>query len=152
MMFRFISVIYQKTIVLCLQMRGMSLDASHEDLMRVLGENTVAYSTVTKYLRSEQFLPKNHGPPSEPINVEPGPVDQAILAALADDPFSSVRELSRLTCLRRSSVHRHLTDSLHFKIQHLRSIPRLLNPQQKRIRVNMASELLRILSVQGVRQ
>jgi hypothetical protein len=96
----------QKAIVLYLHMMGMSLDAIHEDLMhvRVLGENAVAYSTVTKYVRSEKFPPKNDGLPSQPISVEPGPVDEAIFKALADDPFSSVRELSQLTCLPRSTV------------------------------------------------
>jgi hypothetical protein len=46
--------------------------------MRVLGENVVAYSTVTKYAGRETFPPKNDGPPSQPMTVEPGPVDQAI--------------------------------------------------------------------------
>jgi hypothetical protein len=108
MTLKFISVMDQKAIVLYLHMRGMgmSLDAIHEDLMRVrvLGENAVAYSTVMKYVRSEKVPPKNDGPPSDPISVEPGPVVQAILRALADYPFSSVRELSRLTCLPRSMV------------------------------------------------
>jgi hypothetical protein len=142
----------QKAIVLYLHMMGMLLDAIHKDLMRVVGENAVAYSTVTKYVRSEKFPPKNDGPPSEPISVEPGPADQAISTALADYPFSSVWELSRLTCLPRSTVHRHPTGSLHFRIQHLRWIPHLLNPEQQRIRVNMAGELLRVLSVQSARQ
>jgi hypothetical protein len=84
----------------------MSLDAIHEDLVRVLGENAVAYSMVTKYVRSEKFPPKNDGPPSQPMIVKRGPVDQVILTALADDPFSSVQELSQLTCLPRSTVHR----------------------------------------------
>jgi hypothetical protein len=71
----------QKGIALYLHMRrmGMSLDAIHEDVMPVLEENAVAYSTVTKYVRSEKLPPKNDGPPSHPISVEPGPVDQAIL-------------------------------------------------------------------------
>jgi hypothetical protein len=142
----------QKAIVLYLHMRGMSLGAIDEDLMRVRGENAVAYSTVTKYVRSEKFPLKNDRPPSEPISVEPGPVDQALFTAFADYPFSSVRELSRLTCFPRSMVHRYLTDSLHFKIQHLRWIPRLLNPEQKPIRVDMSGGLLRVLSVQGARQ
>jgi hypothetical protein len=120
--------------------------------VRMVGENAVAYSTVTKYVHNEKFHPKNDGPPSQPMTVEPGPIDQAILTALADEPFSSVRELSRLTCLPRSTVHRHLTDSLHFRIQHLRWIPHLLNPEQKQIREKMAGELLRVLSVQGARQ
>jgi hypothetical protein len=113
----------QKAIVLSLHMSGMSLDAIHEDLMCVLGENAVASSTVPKYVRSGEFPPNNDGPPSEPITVEPGPVDQATSIALADYTFSWVRELSRVTCLPRSTVHRHLTDSLHFRIQYLRSIP-----------------------------
>jgi hypothetical protein len=81
----------QEAIVLCLHMRWILLDAIHEDRMRVrvrvLGENAVANSTVTKYVRSERFLPKNDGPPSQPMSVEPAPVDQAILTALGDDPF-----------------------------------------------------------------
>jgi hypothetical protein len=105
MTLQFISVMDQKTIVLCLHMRGMSLDATHEDLMHVLGEKAVAYSTVTNYVRSEKYPPKNDGPPSQPISVEPGPVDQAIFTALADYPFPSVRELSRPTCLPRSTGH-----------------------------------------------
>jgi hypothetical protein len=146
------SLMDQKAIVLYLHMRGMSLDAIHDDLMRVLGENAVAYSTVMKYVRSEKFPPTNDGPPSQPMTVEPGPVDQAISTARADYPFSSVRELSRPTCLPRSTVHRHLVDSFHFRIQHLRWIHHLLNAEQKRILVNMSGELLRVLSVQGARQ
>jgi hypothetical protein len=67
-----------EAIVPYLHMRGMWLDAIHDDLMRVLQENAVAYSRVTKYVRSEKFPPKNDGPPSEPMSVEPGPVDHAI--------------------------------------------------------------------------
>jgi hypothetical protein len=105
----FISLMDQKAIVLDIHMRGMWLDAIHEHLVgvrvRVLGENLVVPSTVTKYVHSEKFFPKNDGLPSHPIIVEPGPVDQPILTALADDPFSWVRELSRRTCLPRSTVH-----------------------------------------------
>jgi hypothetical protein len=105
MTLKFISVMDQKAIVLYLHMRAMSLDDTHEDLMRVRGENAVVYSTVTKYVRSEKCSPKNDGPPSQPISVEPGPLDQAIVTALADYPFSWVREFWRLTCLPRSTVH-----------------------------------------------
>jgi hypothetical protein len=117
----------QTGIVPCLQMRGMgmSLDAIYEDLVRlcVPGENAVADSTVTKYVHSEKFPPKNDGPPSEPITVRPRPLDQAIVITPVGYAFWSVRELSRLTCLPRSTVQRHLTDSLRFRIQHLRWTP-----------------------------
>jgi hypothetical protein len=50
----------QKEIVLYLHMKGMSLDAIHDDVMRVrvLRENAVAYSTVTQYVHTEKFPPR----------------------------------------------------------------------------------------------
>jgi hypothetical protein len=48
----------QKPIVLYLWMKGMAPDAIHDDLVRTLGKvgkDAVAYSTVTKYVRSAQF-------------------------------------------------------------------------------------------------
>jgi hypothetical protein len=55
MTFRFISVMDQKAIVRYLHLRGMSLDALYEDLVRVLSENAVADSTVRKYVHSQKF-------------------------------------------------------------------------------------------------
>jgi hypothetical protein len=138
----------QKSIVFHLHMKGMALNAIHENLVRVLGENAIAYSTVTKYGRKARFPPTSDGPSAQPMPVETTLLDQAILMALADHPFSSMRELSRMTCLPRSTVHRHLTWSFHFPIRHLRSVPHFLDPGQKETRVNLAHELLHVLSLQ----
>jgi hypothetical protein len=113
----------QKTIVLYLRMKGMALDAIHEDLIRVRGENVIAYSTVAKYVRSARYPLKQDTPSAEPMPIEANPVGQAIMTGLADYPFSSVRELSRLICLPRSTVHRRLTRPCHFIIRHLRWMP-----------------------------
>jgi hypothetical protein len=43
-----------KSIVLYLRMKRVTLDALH-NLLRTLGKDAVAYSTVTKYARSAQF-------------------------------------------------------------------------------------------------
>jgi hypothetical protein len=75
-------------------MKGMALDTIHEDLVRMLEENAIAYLTVTKYVRSARFPPKQDTPSTKPMPIETSPVDQAILTALADYPFSSVREIS----------------------------------------------------------
>jgi hypothetical protein len=56
-MFRISSLLDQKPIVLYLRMKGMALDAIHEDLVHTLGKDAVAYSTVAKYARSAQFVP-----------------------------------------------------------------------------------------------
>jgi hypothetical protein len=154
MTLKVMSLMDQKAIMLYLHMSGMSLDAIDEDLMHVLGENAVAHSILTKYVRREKHPRKKEGPRLQRMNVEPGPIDQAIVTALADYPFSSVWELSRLTCLRGSTVHTHPTDSFHFRISHLPWIPHLLNPEQDRIRVNITGvlSLLHVLSVEGRRQ
>ena len=142
----------QKTIVLYFRLKGMALDAIHEDLVRTLGTDAVAYSTVTKYARTAHFGPMKDRPPSESADAQTSPVDEAILTALAEHPFSSIRELSRRTCLPRSTVHRHLVQSLRFTIRHLRWVPHFLTDDQKERRVMISHELLRVLSVQRSRQ
>jgi hypothetical protein len=112
----------QKAIVLYLRMKGMVLDAIHDDLVRMLGKDAMAYSTVTKYTCSVQFSGRKEANPPEAPDVERSPVDEAILTTLAEFPFSSVHELSRRICLPRSTVHQHrqLTQSLRFTVRYLR--------------------------------
>jgi hypothetical protein len=104
-------------------MEGMALDAIDDDLIRMLGRDAVAYSTVTKYARGAQLSGRKEATSPEVPDVERSPVDEALLTALADFlfPFSSVRELSRRICLPRSTVHRHrhFTQSLCFTVRHL---------------------------------
>jgi hypothetical protein len=99
-------------------MKGMALDAIHDDLVRMLGKDVVAYSTVTKYARIAQFSGRKETTASEAPDMERSPADEAILTALAEFPFSSVRQLSRRNCLPRSTVHRqgHLAQSLRFTV------------------------------------
>jgi hypothetical protein len=112
----------QKPSVLYLRMKGMALDAIHDDLVRTLGNDAVAYSTVTKYARSAQFSGRKEGMPPEAPDVERSLIDEAILTVLAEFlfPFSSVRELSGRIYPPRSTVHRNLTQSLCFMVRHLR--------------------------------
>jgi hypothetical protein len=114
----------QKPIFLYLRMKGMALDAIHNNLAPTLGKDAVAYSTVAKYARSAQFSGRKEATPPEAPDVERSPIDEGILTAVAEVqfPFSSVRELSRIICLPRSSVHphRHRTQSLRFMVRPLR--------------------------------
>jgi hypothetical protein len=117
----------QKPIVLYLWMNRMDLDAIHDDVVRTLGKDAVAYSMVTKYARSTQFPGRKETTPPETPDVERGPVNEAILTALVEFPFpfSSVRQLSRRICLPRSTVHRHrhLKQSFRFTVRPFRWVP-----------------------------
>jgi hypothetical protein len=105
---------------LFLALKGLSARAIHDELTAVLGPDAIAYSTATKYLRQKQF-------PSIPVNSPEEPatavIDQAILDAFEQEPFSSIRELAKLTCIPTTTVHRHLTQSLGFVVKHLRWVP-----------------------------
>jgi hypothetical protein len=137
-------------------MKGMPFDAIHDDLVRTLVKDAVAYSTVTKYARMLAALsfPAERKPSPEAPDVERSPVDEAILTALAEFPFWFVCELSRRICFPRSTVHRapapHAITSLHGATSSMG--PQLLTAEQKQIRVQVAIELLHVLSVQSTRQ
>jgi hypothetical protein len=135
-------------------MKGMALDAIYDDLVCTLEKDAVAYSTVIKYAHSAQFSGRKEANAPEAPDVERSSVDEVILTALAEFPFpfSSVRQFSRRICLPRSIVDRHLTQSLRFTVRHLRWVPHFLMAGQKQIRVQMAIELLQVLSVQSTRQ
>jgi hypothetical protein len=78
----------QRPIVAYLSLKGTSAREIHDNIVATLGPDVVLYSSVTCYLREVQF------PPSKP-ELHPADVqrdlddsDQAILAALEDNPFA----------------------------------------------------------------
>jgi hypothetical protein len=109
----------QQSSALYLAKKDLSATAIHRDLEETLGPEAVVYSTVATRLRTLGFRGKTE---EEEISNRDQPldeVDEVILKALADEPFSSVRELALHTCLYRTTVHRHLTCSLGFTVRHL---------------------------------
>jgi hypothetical protein len=133
-------------IIFSLCRKGMPLDKVHDDLEHTLGAEGMAYSTVMKCAWSANFVPKKAGPSDEVALIESNAIDEAIFTTLADCLFSSIREPSGRTSLPFSTVHRHITQSLRFRIRHLRWIPGSLTVEQKQMRVKMSRELSRILS------
>jgi hypothetical protein len=142
----------QRSVVLYLARKGLSPLAIHDDLVTTLGAeanaDAVSYSSVTRYLRAAIFASSNlptHLPEPE---AQFDDCDHAILLVLAEKPFASVRKLSRLTHLPRTTVHRRLTKSLGFCVHHLRWMPDLLSHSQKLDRVTLSLELLPMLERQ----
>jgi hypothetical protein len=128
---------------LYLRMKGIALDAIHGDLVRTLGKDAVAYSVVTKYARNAQFSGRK----------------EATLPKLQMwNAVLSMRQYSRLlpnfrfrpcASFRGGSVFRDppCTQSLRFMVRHLRWVPHFLTVEHMQIRVQMAVELLQVLSV-----
>jgi hypothetical protein len=91
----------QRTICLYLSRKGFSAHTIHEELVQILGPDAIAYSTLTCHLRASRWTAQTEERYSDP---PPDVVDNAILEALDQTPFASVRELAKVTCIPRTTV------------------------------------------------
>jgi hypothetical protein len=84
----------QRPILAYLSPKGMSAREIHDDIVATLGSDAVSSSSVTRYLREARFAPSKREPHPADVQRDLDDSDQAILAALKDSPFASVRQLS----------------------------------------------------------
>jgi hypothetical protein len=128
--YRDIKKMEQRSIVLYLARNGLSPLAIHDDLVTTLGSDAdadaVSYSSVTCYFRHAVFPSSNPPTPLPESEAQFDDCNHAILLTRAEQPFASVRELSRFIHLPRTTIHRRLTKSLGFRVRHLRWVPHLL--------------------------
>jgi hypothetical protein len=82
-----------QSIVLYLNNKGWPTQVIHNHLVATLGEEAIAYSTVTKYFREVQIGRNDAMPSSEAISPHIDDSDEAIRSALEELPFSSVRQV-----------------------------------------------------------
>jgi hypothetical protein len=101
--------------------------------------------------RPARYTRQNGETPAAAELMGTDPVDAAIVSALAGNPFSSVHERSRLTCLSTSTVHRHFTDLLRLAVRKLRWISHCLLDSQTAIRVKLSRGRLPVLEAQQAR-
>jgi hypothetical protein len=138
----------QRPIVVYLSLKGMSAREIHDSIIATIMPDAVSYSSVTRNLREARFPPSKPEPHPADVQRDLNDSDHAILTALEDGPFASVRQLSGLTHLPSTNVYRRLTQSLGFVARHLRRVPYALSDAQKGERVNLSRRLLRMLGVQ----
>lgn len=89
----------KRSIALYLFMKGLSLKARYQDLGQTLGAKAIAYPTATRYFRAAKFPVQSKDTADENGVMRTDSVDAGIRKVLTCLPFSSVRDLSRLTCL-----------------------------------------------------
>jgi hypothetical protein len=117
----------QKSIVLYLNRKGSVARVIHDDLVATLGEEAIAYSTVRKYLHEAQTGRDDAMPLSEEISLHIDDSDEAILSALEELPFSSVRQLSHAAHLPTTTVYTRLSAKLGFTARHRQWVPHILS-------------------------
>jgi hypothetical protein len=129
----------QGSICLFLAMKGLSAREVHNAHVAVLGLDAIAYSTVTRYGQERQFPASSSQPCDEPLTII---VDGAILEALNNKPFSSVRKLAKFPWIPTTTVYQHLTGLLGFVLKHLRYVPQTMTDILKAQRITLSNQLL----------
>jgi hypothetical protein len=93
-------------------LKGSDAIAIHNNLLATLMGEEKLYSPVMYYLRKPGFSSPKTAQPSG----SPAPIlyesDEAILLALSEEPFASVRPLARRIHLYPSTVYNHITHKL----------------------------------------
>jgi hypothetical protein len=84
----------QRPIIAYLLLIGMSARDIHDDIVATLERDVMSYSSVTCSLREAQFPPSEPESNSSDVKRDLDDSDPAILSALEDSPFASVRQLS----------------------------------------------------------
>jgi hypothetical protein len=82
---------YQRLIIIYLDLKKLSGRTIHENLVATLGHDAVVYSIITCYLRETRCFPSADRIASDSILEMPDDPDEAILSALGEMPFASVR-------------------------------------------------------------
>jgi hypothetical protein len=99
----------------------------HRELRTTLEPKAVNYPSVTIYLREAKFSLQIPPPTVSDSDLQADDSDTAVLLALDQEPFASVRQLARLTYLPRTTVNRRLTESLGFHVRNLQWVPYILS-------------------------
>jgi hypothetical protein len=88
-----------------------------------LGADCIGYLTVTKYLTAKSFSKSMLGTDFEPKTEEENFIDQAILGALEEYPFASLRQITKRTLIPMSTVRYHLVKSFGYRLKNIRWVP-----------------------------
>jgi hypothetical protein len=128
----------QRSVVLFLRFRNLSKKAIHHELVGVLEENVVSYSNVMSvmvFCKDALLCQKSEEASSSSKDDGLDEMNEVILFALSDEPFSSVWQIARMICVPTNIVYRRLVDSLHFTVKHLHCVSHKLADSQKAYRV-----------------
>jgi hypothetical protein len=121
------------------------------DLGATLDCNAMGSSSATRFLREAKFPSPNPFVTFSKENLCLDDSNEALLLALTEQSFISIRQLSGPTHLPPTMVYRRLMQSLRFHVGHLRSVPHRLTRAQKWDRVELLWQLLSMFEIQRVR-
>jgi hypothetical protein len=97
----------------------------------VLGQNTISYSAVGKYVRMFALSRTETDTPIVPESEGDFGLDDRIALVLSEEPFLSVRQIAQKVIMSISTVYRHLTQTMRWKLRHIEWVPHGLTKSEK---------------------
>lgn len=141
--------IEHRAVIKYLFKKGLKPQAIHEDMVNTLGELAPSYSMVKKWTalfkqgrQSVQDDPRS-GRPSTAVT--PENVDKIHDMVLADRRVK-IREIANIMGISTERVYHILTEELGLSKVCARWVPRLLTPEQKRVRHQISQQCLDLFS------
>jgi hypothetical protein len=95
---------------------------THE-INRVLGENIINYSTVGKYVRMFVLSTKERDTHIVPESEGDFSFDDRITLVLSEEPFLSVDQVAEKRMMSKSTMYRHLTQTMRWALRHVKCVP-----------------------------
>jgi hypothetical protein len=116
---------------MCLSLKGLNAVEVHNDSVATLKGEAKSDGTITYYLRKPSLSRPKTPKPSERLAPILNESDEAILMALSEESFASVRQLACRTHIHPSTVDDHFTHKLWFSIRYLGWVTHLLSEADK---------------------
>jgi hypothetical protein len=124
-----------ESITLYLNKKHLSAVVIHAEINSVLGEGTIGYSTITRYLRKQSFANASPLAPEKPDLGAADTIDNVILQTLDEQPFASLRQIAKKTLIPMSTVRYRLVNRMTYKLKHGKWVSHRLSEAQKQTRV-----------------
>jgi hypothetical protein len=126
-------------------MNDMSAREIYADMSDTLGIDCTGYSTAAKYLREKLFSKSMLDTDFEPKIDEENFINETILGALEECPFSSLNQIVKRILIPMGTVRYHLVNSLTYQIRNIRWVLHLPSSSQKQVGVEMSQDVLQVL-------
>lgn len=130
---------------------GDTASEIHRDIQRVWGDNCIAYSTITSWLRifpvMKNEIPEEHRGRPKSTRL-PESIAQ-VQKLITDDPKLTCRDLEIFVGIPRTTVDVILREDLHLRNISCCWIPHSLSNEDKKLRVTCAEEMLKNFTALG---
>jgi hypothetical protein len=106
------------SVTLYLHRKHLEAGVIPTEISRVLGQRTIEYSTVTRYLRKQSFADSSNAPPEKPEIKAPDTINSTILQALDRQPFASLCQFAKRILIPMAAAQDHFVNRAGYKLKH----------------------------------